>query len=143
MRIATILSLGASIVMVAAGAGCAGLAKGPSDQELIDQALNNWKVGMETKDIAKIETLISEAFSHYEYGNREQLLGFLSSTFSQGDLDNAQVVLDQAKTTIEGDSATVYPTELTAAFGSATIEFSLKKESDGVWRVVSMNVEGV
>jgi hypothetical protein len=129
--------------VLAFAAGCATGSKGPTDQELINQTLNNWKVGMESKDITKLEIAISDKFNHFEWGNKEQMLSVLKNFFSTGDLDNAKIVLDSAKTTIDGSKATVYPVELTASFGSATIEFTLEKEADGQWRATSVNVEGV
>ncbi len=143
VRKTAILGLCAALIAAVISGGCATGAKGPSDEELIANTLNTWKVGMEEKDIEKLRTILSDEFDHYEWGNKEQMIGFLESTFNQGDLDNANVSLEAAQTKIEGDTATVYPVELTAAFGSATIEFRLKKEADGQWRAVGMSVEGV
>lgn len=143
MRKSAILGLCAALVMAVISGGCATGAKGPSDEELISNTLNTWKMGMETKDIEKLKTTISDEFNHYEWGNKDQMIGFLESTFNAGDLDGAKINLDAAQTKIEDETATVYPVELTAAFGSATIEFRLKKEADGQWRVVGMSVEGV
>lgn len=138
-----ILGLCAAVIAAVLAGGCATGGKGPSNEELISAALNNWKTGMETKDLEKIKVTLSNDFNHYEWGNKDSMVSFLDTTFGQGDLDGAKVNLDTAKTTIEGDTATAYPVELSAAFGSATIEFSLKKESDGQWRVVGISVEGV
>ena len=51
--------------------------------------------------------------------------------------------MENAKTKIDGATATVYPVELTASFGTATIEFNFAKEADGQWRVVGVDVQGV
>lgn len=142
MRKAMILTMSLAIVM-ALVSGCATAAKGPSDEELIKGVLANWKAGMEGKDIAKIESGISSEFKHYEWDDKAGLIGFLKQTFNQGDLDNAKVNIDNAKIDIEKGTATVYPVEMSAAFGSATIEFSMKKEADGQWRAVGITVEGV
>ena len=109
----------------------------------IQKALDNWKAGMEGKDIAKLGAGISDKFNHYEWGNKQQMLDFLKSQFDQGTLDGAKVNAANAKTKIENGIATVYPVELTASFGTATIEFKLQKETDGAWRATGINVEGV
>lgn len=139
--------LGLSVMAIAAvlAGGCATGAKGPSDEELIDQMLNNWKVGMETKDITKIDAAISEQFNHYEWGDKKSLIAFVKDNMDQGNLDGAKIVLDNAKKEIDKDAGTakVYPVELSASFGSMTIEFNLKKETDGAWRAVGLTAEGV
>ena len=137
-----ILTMSLAIVM-ALVSGCATAAKGPSDEELIKGVLGNWKAGIEGKDIAKVESGISSEFKHYEWGDKAGLVGFLKQSFDQGDLNNAKVNIDNAKITIEKGTATVYPVEMSASFGSATIEFNMKKEADGQWRAVGVTVEGV
>jgi len=132
--------------MLATGAmvtGCATGPKGPTDAELIAATLNNWKAGMEMKDIETLKLAISDEFNHYEYGTKDQMISFLSGAFNDGTLDSAKVSLETAETKIDGNKANVYPVELVAAFGSATIGFDLTKEADGQWRATSMTVEGV
>jgi hypothetical protein len=118
---------------------------GGSDNADIKAMLVTWKAGMESKDVAKIEGGISEEFKHYEWGDKKGFIGFLKQTFDQGDLDGAKVNADAAKVTVDKakGTATVYPVELSASFGSATIEFNLKKEADGKWRAIGLTVEGV
>ena len=129
----------------ATGGGSAAPAakKGVSDEEGIKMALENWKAGMEGKDIAKLGAGISDTFNHSEYGSKQQIRDFLKSQFDQGTLDGAKINAANAKTKIEGTVATVYPVELVASFGTATIEFKMQKEADGVWRATGINVEGV
>ncbi len=143
MRKSAILTLCVACIAAFLMGGCATGPKGPSDEELISAALQNWKVGMETKDIDRIGMALSDEFNHYEYGNKEQMLSFLSGAFNDGTLDSAKVSLDAAEIKIDGKTATVYPVELMAAFGSATLGFTLTKEADGQWRVTSLTVEGV
>ena len=151
VRKVALFSACAMLVMAMALTGCAtsgggagaSAKKGVSDQDAINQALASWKAGMEGKDVAKLGSVISDSFSHYEWGNKQQMLDFLKSQFEQGTLDGAKIDLAQAKTKIENGVATVYPVSLTASFGTATIEFTLAKEADGSWRATKINVEGV
>ncbi|MCP4644635.1 MAG: hypothetical protein GY851_29600 [bacterium] len=143
MRKSTLMKVAVSLVAVAFIAGCATGAGGPDPKELITQGLGQFKAGMEAKDIEKVMEPLSSDFSHYEWGNKDQLKIFLEDVFSQGDLDDAEVTWDDVEITIEGDAATAYPVEMVAVFGSATMEFSFKKEADGVWRVVGMEIEGI
>lgn len=158
MRKTAIFSMSVALVMALALAGCAGgggstakaapapaaaAKSGGDDAAGILKALDAWKAGMETKDIAKLGSGISDKFNHYEWGNKQQMLDFLKSQFDQGTLDGAKINAANAKTKIENGIATVYPVELVASFGTATIEFKLQKEADGVWRATGINVEGV
>jgi len=125
------------------GASGAGAAKGMSDAESITKTLETWKAGMETKDVAKLGEAMSDKFNHYEWGNKQGMLDFLKTQFEQGTLEGAKIDATNAKTTIENGVATVYPVGLTAPFGTATIEFKLEKEADGIWRATGITVEGV
>ncbi len=143
MRKSAILMMSAAFAISVLVGGCATGATGPSDEELIADSLAKWKVGMEQKDAEQIALAISDEFSHYEYGNKDQMLSFLKGAFNDGTLDSAKVTLETAETKIDGDTASVYPVELMASFGSATLGFTMTKEADGVWRVTTMTVEGV
>jgi hypothetical protein len=143
VRKTAILTLCVTFVIAVLAGGCATGAKGPSDEELIASTLANWKMGMEQKNVEMLKLAISDEFDHYEYGNKDQMIGFLSGAFTDGTLDSAKVSLETAETKIDGKTANVYPVELVAAFGSATIGFTMTKEDDGQWRATSMVVEGV
>ena len=124
-------------------AGCASGGKGPGEKDLVMQSLNEFKVALETKNIDKLKASLSDEFDHYEWGNKESMLAFVQDTMNQGDLDRAEVSLELVEIEVEDGTATAYPVELRAVFGSATIGFKMKKEADGVWRAVSMEMEGV
>lgn len=148
MRKTALFSVCGALMLALALAGCATSGgataqKGPSDEAGVKAALENWKAGMENKDVVKLGAGISDKFTHYEWGNKEQMLGFLKSQFEQGTLDGAKIDASKAVTKIENGIATVYPVDLVASFGTATIEFKLEKEADGVWRATGINVEGV
>ena len=141
MRKTAILSLCVALVAAVLAGGCATGAKGPTNEELIAATMDNWKAGMESQDLEKIKTAVSEEFNHYQYGNKAQMLTAVDVMFKDGTLDGAKVSLDTAETKIDGDAATVYPVEMTFAAGSATLELTLKKEADGQWRAVGLTVE--
>jgi hypothetical protein len=143
VRKTAILTLCTAVLFATLAAGCATGSTGPTDAELIASTLDNWKAGMEGKDVEKIKLAISDSFNHYEYGNKTQMVSFLSGAFRDGNLDGAKVALDTAKTKVDGNAANVYPVELVASFGSATLGFDLTKEADGQWRATSITVEGI
>ena len=121
-------------------------AEGQADADFeasVKQALESFKAGMEDQDIEKMMAPISATFDSYEWGDKEALQGLLADQMDQGGLDNAEVDIENAEITKDGDLVTVYPVELVAAVGALTIEFTVEKDDDNVWRVTSMEVEGI
>ncbi len=109
----------------------------------IQASLQHFKDGMEKKDTEEIALALSDDFDHPEFGDKDTMISFLSDTFSGGDLDGTEIDFSGIEIDVDGDEATAYPAELMAAFGTLTIEFSLKKEDDGMWRVTTVEVEGL
>ena len=123
-------------------AGCAG-SPGESDKDQIAAVLNAWKAGYEAGEIDAIMVPVSEEFTHYEWTDKATLRAFVQGALDQGELDNAEIDLQYAEYTKNDDGTwTVYPIEMMATFGSATLEATFKQE-DGVWRIVGMEVEGI
>jgi len=120
--------------------GCAMMGAGPSDEELVLEAVNDMMATMSAQNVEKLLTWYSEDFEHYEWGDKEGLAEFLEDAVAMGYLDDAESSLEETEVKIEEGVATVYPVELTAAFGSSTIELTLKKEN-GKWMVTGMEVE--
>ena len=112
-------------------------------KELVKQALADFKVGMENHDIDKLMAPISANFDHYEWQNKETLRGFIMDQMEQGMLDEPEVDIENAEITSDGDLVTVYPVEMVAGNMPLTIEFTFGKDDDNVWRVTSMEVEGI
>ena len=51
--------------------------------------------------------------------------------------------LEVTEVVVEGDTARVYPIEASADTGSVTIEMAYKKDPDGVWRILALNIESI
>jgi ketosteroid isomerase-like protein len=115
-------------------------AKGPSDQELINKVVADWKAAATAKDLDKVMALYSEAFKHFEYGDKAGMKSFIKDAIDMGYMENAEVNTANMKITIEKDKANAYPIELKAAFGSATIKMALTKEAAG-WKITGMDIE--
>lgn len=123
--------------------GCAG-GGGANDVELIKASIMQWKTGFESKNIDQIMSPVSDKFTHYEWRDKTGLKMFVEGAMAQGELNNAEVDLRYAEYKKNDDGTyTVYPVEVVAVFGSATIEAKFTKEADGVWRITNINVEGV
>lgn len=109
----------------------------------IMEALDAMKTGFETKNMDKIMGCVSEDFTHYQWPNKATYRAFIEGAMMQGELDNAEFDMQYAEFTKNDDGTwTIYPVEIMAMFGSATAELTLKQEGD-VWRIISMEVQGV
>jgi hypothetical protein len=116
---------------------------GESDKDQIAAVLNAWKAGFEAGDIDAIMVPVSEDFTHYEWTTKDALKAFVQGALDQGELDNAEIDLQYAEYTKNEDGTwTVYPVEMMAVFGSATLEATFKNE-DGAWKITGMEVEGI
>jgi hypothetical protein len=138
MRKSIIMRFSVGIVVAMVVCGCAAFGKGPSDEELIGALLEKWKAATVAQDIDAQTALLSENFEGSE-GNKADTQAFMMQVKDMGYLEDAEVLLEGADLTIEGDTATVYPIEIVTAMGTATVELKLTKEDTG-WIITGMNL---
>lgn len=128
--------------MAALLCSCAGLLKGPSDEDLVAQVVDSWKVGMSELNIDKLMATYSEDFETSQVPDKDSLSQFLEGAMESGYLDDVEVILDDTETEIDGETATVYPIDIVSAAGEVSIELTLTKEEGG-WMITGMEIEGV
>lgn len=134
MKKSLIAKLGAGVLVAVLLCGCQ---MGPSDEKLISTTMANWKAAVIVQDLDKIMEVYSENYVSAEGSDKEATREFMESIIDEGYLDDIEVDLENAETTIEGDKADVYPIEVTGAAGETiTLGFTLQKE-DGDWLIVS------
>ena len=131
--IACVVLMG-SLVLVA---GCLTTGKGPSDEELVAGMLAEWQAAFEAQDLDRMMVVYSEDYLGSRGEDKEQLREFVAGAMEQGYLEDAEINLEDAETTIEGDTATVAPVTLSGAQGSIDLQIDLKREADKAWRIVS------
>lgn len=140
------MALVAVLAVVIAG-GCAGTAKGPSDAELVQQQIENFKTALLAKDVDKVLACVSETFYHPEVGDKAGARDIMQQGIDSGFTEGGQVDLANMQVKIEKDTATAYPIVASAAPGSVTAALTLKKEKakDGNlgWYITEINVEGI
>lgn len=118
--------------------GCAGMGKGPSDEELVAKVLADWTAAAQAKDLDKIMAVYSEAYSDGENTSKAAAREFMQGAIEQNYLEGLQVDLEQAKTTLENGTATITPVDLSSNAGFMSVTFELKKEADGAWRITKL-----
>jgi len=124
-------------IVVALVCGCAILGKGPTDEELITRAISDYNAALVAKDLDKMMTVYSDDFEADNGGDKDDVRALLSGAIEQGYLDDLEVNDAECEIKIEGGTATVGPVEYSSAFGSMSFESTMKKEADGMWRIVA------
>lgn len=139
MKKSVIVTLAAAVALATTLCGCASLfgGGGPSDEELVAATLAGWKAGMEAQDVDKMMAQISEDFES-QRGGKPELKQMLQGAIDQFYLDGAEVDLEIAETTIEGETASVTSVGVETDMGAATMDMELKKEADGAWRITAI-----
>ena len=132
----TVMKLGASVLAVVLLCGCATFAKGPSDEELICATIEQWAAGLAAEDAEKVMATYSEDFESADMPDKESMGELIEMAIDQGFLEDVEVITDEAKTVIEGNTATYGPIELSGAMGSMMFDFTLQKE-EGAWLIIS------
>jgi ketosteroid isomerase-like protein len=133
LQIAVLLTAG--LFVLAAGCEMAG---GLSDEAQLTAALGQWKAAIEAQDVDKMMAPYSDAYEGQRGEGKEGVRQFLKGMMDQGYLEDIDMDIENAEITIEGDTATVGPIRYSGNWGEMETMRTLKKESDGVWRVVGV-----
>jgi len=132
-RIATVL---VAAMLVALVCGCTILRRGPTDEELITRTVSDYHAALAAKDLDKMMAAYSEDFEGENGAGKDEIRQLLGGAIDGGYLDDLEVNDADCEIKIEGDTATVGPVEYSSALGSMSFEFTMKREADGVWRIV-------
>ncbi len=141
-----------SVVAMLSVLGCAGMGKGPSDEELIRATIDKVKTALETKNIDLLMTTFGDDFEHPEVGGKDEARQLLQMGLESGYADEGKVDLTNMQIKINDDgTASAYPIDLSSAAGSVAAELVLKKyevknekgKTVPVWLVKTINVDGL
>lgn len=117
--------------------GCATTPKGPADEELIAQRIQDGIAAIKAKNLDAFDGMVSSSFESYLIGDKDDLLNFLENADAMGFLDALEIDLAEAQTEIDGEKATVSPVAVSGSFGSLSLMFEGAKEN-GVWVISSV-----
>ncbi len=135
MKKSVILNLG-FLVFAAAFCGCQTPVEGPSDEQLINTAMTEWKAAFEARDLDRLMVLFSENYISSTGSSKVAMRERMAGAIERGSLDNVEIKIQNAKLTLVGDKATFGPVEITLDRGTLAIEYTLQKEN-GKWLIVS------
>ena len=136
MKRSVITKLGVGILTAALVCGCQTLGWGPSDKELVNTTMADWKAALAAQDLDKVMATYSENYASERGDGKESVREFMTRVFDEGWMDNIKVNMESAETTIEGDKAQFGPVEFISDRGTMKIDYTLQKE-DGAWRIVA------
>ena len=142
------------ILALALLTGCMAGKKGPTDEELVMQKTQTFAADILAAKTDNLLSYVSEDFSHPRVANKQELSDQIQKAKDKGKLDkladtikehDGKIDLTQAKVTIDKQkgTASVYPIDASADIGSVTVELTFKKDADKVWRILTINIEGI
>ena len=135
MKKSAINKLGVGVLTIVLIGGCQLISRGPSNEELINAALADWKAAMIAHDLDKFMAVYSENFVSMSGDSKASWREFMADVFDGGYLHDVEVNIEDATRTIEDGKAEVRPIELSTPMQSITVELTLQKET-GAWLVV-------
>jgi ketosteroid isomerase-like protein len=133
-----IMSLGAAALIVVLAGGCQ--IGGPSDEKLINTTVSDWKAAHTAKDLDGLMATLSENYVSMDGGGKDSMREFISRAFEEGFMDNVEIKIEDAQTTIEGDKATFGPVKFVGDRGTFAFKHILQKE-DGKWLIVGVEMQ--
>ncbi len=131
----------ASVCVALVIVGCQ-TAKKVSPEEAITAQVNKFAEALKAKNIDGVMAGFSEKFEHYEWGDKAGAREFLQQASDAGYLDGLVVDLGSMQIKLEGNTATVYPIEISGNFGSTTVELIFTNE-DGNWLITGLDASDI
>ncbi len=135
MKKSVILNLSLAVLAAVLVYGCQTLGVGPSDEQLVNTTMAEWKAAMVAKDLDKLMAAYSENYVSTRGTGKNSVREFMTRAFERGFMDNVEVKIEDAQITIEGDKTVFGPVELISDRGTFTLEYTLQKEN-GAWLIV-------
>ena len=134
MKKAVILNL-FFLIFAAAFCGCQTPVEGPSDKQLINTVMTEWKAALEAKDVGRLMVLFSEDYISSSGSSKVAMRESIAGAIERGSLDNIEIKIQNGQLALVGETATFGPVEITSDRGTLAIEYTLQKE-DGKWLIV-------
>ena len=138
MKKLVIMNLGVAALIVVLAGGCQ--LGGPSDEELINTTVAEWKAANAAKDLDRLMATLSENYVSMGGGGKDSMREFISRAFEEGFMDDVEIKIEDAQITIEDDKATFGPVEFVGDRGTFAFKHILQKE-DGTWLIVGAEMQ--
>jgi hypothetical protein len=123
MKRTSCLRLTAALLVCLFFCGCR---TGPTDEELINTTMNNWKQAMIAQDIDAVMAVYSERFSSGE-GDKKEMRESMEEAIEKGLLEDIDINLETVKLTITGNIAEFSHVKIIGDKGEKELGFILVK----------------
>jgi len=137
----TVVAVTVSLALVYLAGGCAGLQRGPSDEELLGELLRGWQAALDEGNVDNLMSLYSKDYMAEDGTDYEGLADRMEQIVPLLKEYGVEISTADAEIEIERSSATLGPIAFDSSFGSRTMSIEAAKESDGVWRITGTTVE--
>jgi len=114
----------------------ASVAKQQDPTEEVTAVMADLQPAWQEQDVGKIMAAYSDDYSAAP-GSKSDLRAFFDGLGAQGALQNTTVGMEECEFSVDGDSATAGPVVYESPTSRTLYQYKLKKEVDGVWRIVN------
>jgi ketosteroid isomerase-like protein len=116
--------------------GCACTPKAVGDEAGVMATMDEYRRAFLTADVEALLALYSEDWRDHHGSTKEYLKAGYEEMREKASHKGLEVDLSKIEVLVDGDTATVTPVTLSSPEGSITYTHTLKKEADGVWRLI-------
>ena len=117
--------------------GCATMGRMTPREEVV-AAITGFQTSLSAQDMEGIMNIYSVDFTDFRGATRPMVRSMFEGMASQGTLQDITVEgLENSEITVADNSATVTPLIVVTPQGKLSYNCELKKEADGVWRIIS------
>lgn len=107
------------------------------DREAVEAAVVGFLSTVEAQDTDAIVAAHSNDYADAAGNDKASRRGYFENLFAMGVLNGAKFDTANMEIALDGDVATAAPVQYVTRAGTAIYEYKLKKESDGVWRILA------
>jgi uncharacterized protein YndB with AHSA1/START domain/ketosteroid isomerase-like protein len=107
------------------------------DREAVEAAVVGFLSTVEARDTDAVVAAHSNDYADAAGNDKASRRGYFESLFAMGVLEGAKLETADMEIALDRDVATAAPVRYVTRAGTAIYEYKLKKESDGVWRILA------
>jgi len=109
---------------------------GPTPVEQVTGALAAYHAAIKAQDVENIMAAISDDFRS-STSDKDGLRAFFEGAVAQGVFLGMRIGAERCKVVVTGNTATATPVTYGGSGSSSSYKYSMRKEADGMWRIVS------
>ncbi len=144
-RMAVVLAV---LVMAAMVCGCAATGgrvpaeeaetnAGPMPAGVVKAVLADVFRALKAGEIEKVMAAVSDDYSAADAADKSALRLVVEGMVAQGFFADATINMGRCQVAVDGDSAVAGPVAFESYMGNSAQEYRMRREGDGVWRIVS------